>query len=1169
MPSTIKTMAAVQSFGTGRLESVPTPLGLQDDGQTTSAFHPEASADLTITSVVHSLTTDFSEGQGIGVLPMLLSAAVSVLHRVVAESRFVMEIPVASPRPVRSEDSASPLLLLSIGLSPESSFLELCHQTHAAMVTARVGESRTSNAGPAFRGSARTTSVWIIFSGVQQDAAGKPLLDDPRLLANPDLVLTVLERDDRLQVKLQGRGDRYSREWLDWRLLEIEAILRHGCSAPSTSIGKLAFLPDTEKDFLVRKLNPAPTRYRQNATIVELIEDQVSRTPRRLAIQQGNLSLTYQALEDSANRLARVLRRRGVRRGSLVGLCLNRTPDMVGAVLAVLKAGGTYVPLDPSFPVERLTYMLEDSKVCLVVSESGLRACHGYPSEQTLELDTMSGEIGHESALRLPTDNQSAGPDDVAYVLYTSGSTGKPKGVRVGQRGVVNFLASMRHAPGMTMNDQLLSVTTLSFDIAALELFLPLCVGAEIVLATYEESRDGLLLRRLLEQHPITVMQATPVTWRFLLESGWKGDPGLTALCGGEPMTLDLAEALLARVGRLWNMYGPTETTVWSTCWRVENPRRGIHVGRPIANTSIWVLDDQLQLCPVGAVGEIHIGGDGVALGYLHRPDLTKERFVPNPFDPMPGARMYKTGDLGRWRADGQLECLGRNDFQVKIHGHRIELGEIEAALLTNPDIAQGIVHVRPSHGESERLVAYIVRKDRVLSVPPGLVNYLRRTLPAFMVPSAIVPLLSFPVTPNGKIDRAALPAPEHHVAVMEGPLPGTLTENLVVEIWRGLLKTDNIGTSANFFDLGGDSLLVMTLASTIREKLGVEFPVAQLVETPTVTAMARIIDALVAARNESLTHLSPNAVLLREGGPKRIFLAYSGTGELSQYLRLALRLPPDFAVYGITPARLGRLPQVDLTIPKMARHMVKVVREIQPEGPYYLGGLCAGGVIAFEAARQLEAKDGTITRLVLLDAANPQAPLRRWLTTKHRWERFKEVFTGETAVQEGDGPGLTRLAPEAPTLGKMCHEACAKIVHTMVYEVTTWVKSLSVLARLELLEYHLDHNREWPGWVPVLSERDIFMRVKARYHPGVVKAEVVLVRANGDGEGLDIPEGWSIDDPALGWSEHVSGPFHILDVAGAHVGMLIDEQCVDELSSKLNPFLEPRVAASGQAASC
>ena len=1153
--NTNNTMATARSPGLTKLASVAMPANLPDGGETLPTLYPAASTDHTILSDVHALTTSFSEGQGMRLLPVLLSAAVAVLHRVVDVSSFIVGIPVVGPRHVRANGSDGPLLLLSVGLQPNSSFLELCHQTNTAIVSARTGESETRNAEQSVHSSARVTAAWLAFSSVRQDAAGKALLDDPSLLASPDLILTVIELQDRLRIKLQGLGDRYSPEWLHWRVLELEAVLRHGCTTPGISIGQLALLPDTEREFLVQGLNNSAVPYRQKAAIVELIEEQVTRTPMRSAVRQGDSSVTYQALDDSANRLAHALRRRGVGRGSLVGLCVNRSPDMVGAVLAVLKAGGTYVPLDPSFPAERLSYMLEDSKVSLVISESSLRSCHGYPPERTLELDTASAEISRETSARIPHDEQSAGPEDVGYILYTSGSTGRPKGVCVGQRGIVNFITSMQHEPGLTMDDRLLAVTTLSFDIAALELFLPLSVGAEIVLATREESMDGFSLRRLLEHHHITVMQATPVTWRFLLGSGWEGDPGLTSLCGGEAMPLDLAESLLERVGRLWNMYGPTETTVWSTCWRVDEPRAGIHVGRPIANTSVWILDDQLQLCPVGAVGEIYIGGDGVALGYLHRPDLTKERFLPNPFDPTPGARMYKTGDLGRWRTDGHLECLGRNDFQVKIHGYRIELGEIEAALLTHPEIAQAIVHVKPSQVDDDRLVAYVVRRDRGLTIPPGMLSSLRKTLPTFMVPSAIVPLLSFPLTPNGKIDRAALPAPDKNVRGPEGPKPSTPTENRLVEIWRGLLKIDSIATDISFFDLGGHSLLAMTLASAVRRELGVDYPVAQLLQGPTVADMARIIDASSAVRNGPATQGSTSAVLLRAGGPKRIFLSYSGTGELSQYLRLALRLPPEFAVYGITPARLGSLPQVDLTIPSMAQHLVKVIREVQPEGPYYLGGLCAGGVIAFEAAHQIEANGGTISRLVLLDAANPQAPLRRWLTAKLRWERFKRVFTGDIAEQTAQ-PEVIRSALESLAMGRTWIEAWLKVRNTAMYEVTARVESLSVLARLKLLEYLLDHDRQWPEWVPVLSERDIYMRVKGTYHPDRVKAEVLLVRASGDGKGLDVPEGWFVDDAALGWADHVSGPFHIVDVAGAHVGMLTDEDCVDELTEKLNPLL-------------
>ncbi len=359
---------------------------------------------------------------------------------------------------------------------------------------------------------------------------------------------------------------------------------------------------------------------------------------------------------------------------------------MVVAQLAILKAGAAYVPLDPAYPAERLAMMASDAQLALLVTHSAQAHSLKWPRAKSLWLDADAPSLAvHDETALAPNPALDAGPEDPAYVIYTSGSTGRPKGVVVPHRAVLNFLASMADVPGLGTDDRLLAVTTLSFDIAVLELLLPLSVGATIILASADEALDGRALRRCLEENAATVMQATPSTWRMLLEAGWEGAPGFKALIGGEALPPDLAQALLQRVGELWNMYGPTETTVWSTCWRVQQADAGISIGRPIANTQVHVLDEAGQPCPVGVPGELFIGGEGVALGYLHRPELTEERFVLDRFSTAAGARMYRTGDLGRWRHDGQLEHMGRLDHQVKIRGHRIELGEIEANLASHP----------------------------------------------------------------------------------------------------------------------------------------------------------------------------------------------------------------------------------------------------------------------------------------------------------------------------------------------------------------------------------------------------------------------------------------------------------------------------------------------------
>jgi amino acid adenylation domain-containing protein len=412
----------------------------------------------------------------------------------------------------------------------------------------------------------------------------------------------------------------------------------------------------------------------------------------------------------------------------------------------------------------------------------------------------------------------TAGPEDAAYVIYTSGSTGKPKGVVVPNRALVNFLFTMREQPGLSEEDVLAAVTTVSFDIAGLELYLPLMVGGRLALLKQEETEDPYRLAECLERVGATVMQATPATWRMLIEIDWQGVPGLKALCGGEALPSDLVASLLPLVGELWNMYGPTETTIWSTIERVTDAEGPVLIGRPIGNTQIYILDDKGRPVPIGVPGEIHIGGDGVVIGYHQRVDLTSDRFVSNPFDGRAGSRMYRTGDLGRFKRDGRIEHLGRIDHQVKIRGYRIELGEIESVLVSHPAVNETVAVVN-----GDRLVAYIVYEPGEDLMVTEVRSFLGNDLPTYMIPAIVVALDALPLTPNGKIDRNALPDPFVQGSVVEREYkePATEMARVVAEVWSGLLGVERVGAQDNFFDLGGHSLLAMQVVARVEKRTG------------------------------------------------------------------------------------------------------------------------------------------------------------------------------------------------------------------------------------------------------------------------------------------------------------------------------------------------------------
>ena len=597
------------------------------------------------------------------------------------------------------------------------------------------------------------------------------------------------------------------------------------------------------------------------ARIEAWVSRQAKLTPNATAVINAEGHLTYSALESQSNQIARVLQARGAGPGQRVGISLPRSTHLLPALIGVLKTGAAYVPMDPGFPTERLKMMAEDASLGLVVTHSSCADASGLPRATQLRLDDDAAIVAAASDTSLPalTDTQAA-----AYVIYTSGSTGRPKGVAVQHSAVCNFLSSMQREPGFKAGDRLLAVTTLSFDIAVLELLLPLSTGGTVVLATRDEAMDGETLMALITQHQVTVMQATPTTWHLLLDAGWQPPRGLRALVGGEPLPPALATALLAKGIEVWNMYGPTETTVWSTLSPVRDPNAKITIGRPIDNTQVWILNEAMQPVTVGQEGEICIGGDGVALGYHGRPDLTSDRFVTLPWGPRPAQRIYRTGDLGRWREDGQLEHLGRMDFQVKIRGYRIELGEIEAQLEAQSGVARAVVTATEISPGDMALIGYVVPQGNAALDSAALRASLRQTLPDYMVPRTILVLPKLPLLPNNKIDRKALPLPASMGSapvvqaataapaqvMASGPLADAT--NTVAQEMGKLLGRDRLQDHDHFFEQGGHSLMAAKLSAALASALGHRPGLRMIFDHPTPAKLAQALVALKQAQPAS-----------------------------------------------------------------------------------------------------------------------------------------------------------------------------------------------------------------------------------------------------------------------------------------------------------------------------
>ena len=665
-----------------------------------------------------------------------------------------------------------------------------------------------------------------------------------RSYENFELFVNAVPVDGGIRLECQYNRDLHDAASVRRWMLALETLLRAAVDQPERALEWLP-LVNAEAQAELAALQPAPTPYDREMRAHESFEAQADRTPLRTAVVAGRAALTYADLEARSNRIAHRLRGQGLRRGALVGLALDRDADMVAAVLGVLKSGAGYVPLDPSFPDERLAYMVADAGIAALVTQREHAARFDLREAPVMMLDMPGTQFDGAADTRIGRDEGAATPDSIAYVIYTSGSTGRPKGVQVSHRATANFLAAMQCAPGIVADDRLVSVTTLSFDIAFMELMLPLSVGAQVVVATRDQQRDGAALRALVEGSNATYLQATPAGWRVLLESGWQGRPGFKAVSGGEPLAPDLAEALLARCGDVWNGYGPTETTIYSTYWRVADPYAGIRIGRPVANTQVWILDEHRQPCPIGVPGELWIGGAGVTLGYLGRPDLTAERFVDDPFATTPGALLYCTGDRARWCNDGNLEHLGRLDFQVKVRGYRIEPGEIEANLASHPDVARCVVIAREDRPGDVRLVAYVVPRPGAAVAEEALREHLRATLPDYMLPQHVVALAAIPLLPNGKINREALPAPDlHSPRTAAHTAPRTGLERSVVAIMEDVLALPGIGVDDDFFALGGHSLLAAQLTSRVNRELGVALSMRALFDAPTVAGLAKLLES-------------------------------------------------------------------------------------------------------------------------------------------------------------------------------------------------------------------------------------------------------------------------------------------------------------------------------------
>ncbi|MEM7028584.1 MAG: amino acid adenylation domain-containing protein, partial [Chloroflexota bacterium] len=771
------------------------------------------------------------------------------------------------------------------------------------------------------------------------------------------------EEEGMVKGYISYNSDLFETETMTRMASHYQQIMSQAVQSPQRPISEFELLTAKERQQILIDWNDTEATYPHTECVHQLIASQAAKTPDRVAVIGPASKITYQALDERANQVAHHLQSMGVKPGSLVGILTERSVDMVIAMIGVLKAGAAYVPMDPAYPTRRLSHMIMDADLNVILTDQ--MVADVLPSYQGKRVYIDRDWHIIEKQPTTPTLIAVA-PEDVAYVIYTSGSTGLPKGVQIPHRALVNFLHAMQDKPGLTEQDVLLSITTLSFDISGLEIYLPLITGAKVVVVSQETTMDGTILIKAIGQYQPTVMQATPATWHLLIDSGWQGTPNLKVLCGGEAISLSLAKQLLSRVKSLWNMYGPTETTIWSTTCELKANDSFISIGRPIANTQLYILDDDLQPVPVGIAGNLYIGGDGLAKGYLNRDELTKEKFIPHPFAEEANKRIYLTGDLARYLPDGQIECLGRIDHQVKIRGVRIELGEIENILRDHPSVQEVVVIVREDQPSDKRLVAYVVSNENP-SVSE-LRRFAQEQLPNYMTPTTFVMLERLPLTPNGKINRLALPKPNLERPDLEDVFiaPRTDKEKQLAAIWQSVLQIEQVGLHDNFFDLGGYSLLAVRLFEQIEQVFDIRLPLASLFQAPTVYQLAQCV-----SQTEG-DDTWPTLVPIQPTGSKTpLFFVHAAGGNVLLYRDLAKHLGPDQPVYGWQAQGLDGIQPLLTSVEAMAKRYIGELKGVQPSGPYRIGGYCGGGTIAYEIAQQLVAQGDIVETVILFETYN------------------------------------------------------------------------------------------------------------------------------------------------------------------------------------------------------
>jgi amino acid adenylation domain-containing protein/FkbH-like protein len=951
-----------------------------------------------------------------------------------------------------------------------------------------------------------------------------------------ELSLNVQETTLGLAVHAEYNTGLFAESTVERLLQHFEILLGGILENPARRLSELPILSDSEKKQLLVDWNNTASNYPREKPIHQLFEEAAARMPDAPAAVFGARSIRYAELNTRANQLAHYLARYQIKPNTPIGMCLEPSVEMVVAMLAILKAGGAYVPLDPGYPTERLAFMLEDTRTPVVLTRQELRERipGDFPNVICLERDWKQVERERRDN---PTNRVAA--DDLAYVMYTSGSTGQPKGVRVWHRGVTRLVLNTNYVQ-LNATERLGQISNISFDAATFEIWGALLNGAQLVgIATDVAISPKEFARELKEKRITTIFLTTALFGQIAIETPDAFESLRTVIVGGEVMDPNFVRAVLrSRPPRkLLHAYGPTENTTFTSYYEIEDvpeDATDVPIGRPIANTQIYILDSALNPVPIGIPGELYTGGDGIADGYWNRPELTSEKFVPNPFvqqattDSRHSALLYRTGDLARYLPNGDIQFLGRIDEQVKIRGFRIELGEIEMTLRSHPAIRECVVTVCGSGAGDKRLVAYFVPKKDVESTAGELRIFVKRTLPDYMVPSAFVAIQALPLSPNGKLDRKALPKPGNVPGQTEGyQHPRDEVETRLARIWEEVLETRPVGIRDKFFDLGGHSLLAVRLVSRIEREFSRKVRVATIFQCPTIEGLAEVI------RDEEKEARPKSSIVEIQAKGERppLFLVHgAGGGMFWGYANLSRHVGTSQPIYAFRSRGLDGLDEFS-SIEEMAAQYVADLRRIQPNGPYYLGGYCFGGIVAYEMARQIVNGPGKVALLALFNCAPPNSRYARVACTPIWGLRFlKNLFYW--------GGYVWQLTP--PQRREFGRWKWHRLKQRFRRNPQTSDGRVDVGDLVDLSSFAPEERKVWEEHI----------RALLKYQPKPYEGKVHLFRSPGHSMLCSFA-------PDYGWSEFAKGGVVTSIVSGAHEKIL-EEPCVANVAAALDKLLEP-----------